>query len=112
MFRRAYEAGIALDRLTAKAGREDTVSQLRRASKSVAANIAEAYSIANSLAERKRILGIAMREADEAKVWLEYCRDLGHLSPDNAQRWLQEYDEISAMLYALWKGRDKVRGER
>jgi len=115
VFRRAYEAGIGLHRLTAKARTDDTVSQLRRASKSVAANIAEAYSIANSPAERKRILGIAMREADEAKVWLEYCRDLGYLSPEEAQRWLQEYDEIGAMLHALWRGqgrRDEVTGDR
>ena len=102
VFRRAYEAGIVLHRLTAKAGRDDTVSQLRRASKSVAANIAEAYSIANSAAERRRILGIAMKEADETKVWIEYCRDLGRLTREDAQCWLQEYDEIGAMLYALW----------
>ena len=112
VFRRAYDGGIGLHRLTAEASREDTVSQLRRASKSVAANIAEAYSIANSAAERRRILGIAMREADEAKVWLEYCRDLGYLSPDDAQRWLQGYDEIGAMLYALWRGHNKVTEDR
>ena len=79
VYQRAYAAGLELHRRTARQRPDDVVDQLRRSSKSVAANIAQAYNIANSAAERRRILGIAMREADETKVWLEYGRDLGYL---------------------------------
>ena len=103
VFRRAYDAGLRLHQLTGKRRPDGVIDQMRRSSKAVAANLAEAYNISNSAGERRRLLGIAMREADETKVWLEYCRDLGYLSEADVQQWFQEYDEIGAMLYALWR---------
>ena len=71
VFRRAYSAGLELHRLTGKRKADGVIDQLRRSSKAVAANIAEAYNLSNCAGDRRRILGIATREADETKVWLE-----------------------------------------
>ncbi len=59
--------------------------QVRRASKSICANIAEGFSKQRlSSPEFKRFLGIAIGSSDEMKVWLSYCRDLGYVAADVA----------------------------
>ena len=76
--------------------------QLRRASKSICANIAEGFSRqGRSAAEFKRFLGMAMGSADEMRVWLRYCLDLGYVDAETWRRWRDEYQEISKMLQGL-----------
>ena len=75
--------------------------QLRRASKSIAANIAEGYSKRRSKAEFKRYLLIAMGSADEMRVWLRYCLDLGYIDGDQWTVLRDEYQVIAKMLNAL-----------
>lgn len=78
-------------------------AQLRRASKSISANIAEGCSQVNTTAEAKRFLAMALRSVDEVMVWLDYCRDLRLLSAQQLEPATQEYREIGAMLHALWR---------
>jgi four helix bundle protein len=102
VYRRAYQMSLQLHRWLR--GRADEVAgQLRRASKSIPANIAEGCSKANTATEAKRFLSIALRSLDEVKVWLEYCRDLNLLSEQRVGQATQEYREIGAMLYTLWQ---------
>jgi four helix bundle protein len=65
--------------------------QLRRSSKSICANLAEGLSK-------------QMSAADKAKfVWLTFCHELGYMPPDLTQKYRQEYQYISQMLYNLQK---------
>ena len=78
--------------------------QLRRASKSICANIAEGFARqGRSAAEFRRFLGMAMGSSDEMRVWARYCLDLGYVDEATWERWRQEYLEISKMLQGLSK---------
>ena len=76
-------------------------SQLRRATKSIALNIAEGYGRKASKAEFKRYLTIAYSSNNEVKVQLMYCRDLGYITNDQYASLETEHDEIGKMLYKL-----------
>ena len=81
---------------------------MRRASKSVCANIAESYSRQRtSGADYKRFLVMATGSADEMQVWCSFARDLGYISADIAEQWRQSYEEIARMLNGLMKAWDK-----
>ena len=76
--------------------------QVRRASKSICANIAEGFGKqAQSVAEFRRFIRIAIGSADEMRVWSRYCLDLGYIDQPTWQRWQQEYREIAKMLQGL-----------
>ena len=76
--------------------------QLRRASKSICANLAEGFAKqSRSAAEFRRFVLIAMASSDEMRVWVRYCLDLGYIDEPTWQRWRDEYQEISKMLQGL-----------
>ncbi len=78
--------------------------QIRRASKSICANIAEGHAKQHrSSAEFKRFLSICAGSSEEMRVWLKFCRDLNYLDHEQWCKWDQEYDEISKMLNGLIK---------
>jgi hypothetical protein len=51
--------------------------------------------------EFRRFVVMAIGSADEMQVWVLYCRDLGYIAEDVAERWRGEYREIARMLSAL-----------
>ena len=76
--------------------------QIRRASKSICANLAEGFGKqAASPREFKRFVMMAMGSADEMRVWSRYCLDLGYIDEATWQRWRDEYQEIAQMLQGL-----------
>ena len=109
VYRRAYEVSLKLHHWL-RGKRDEVADQLRRASKSIPANIAEGCSKANTATETKRFLAIALRSVDEVKVWLEYCRDLKLLDEGQLDQANREYREIGAMLYSLWQRWRSSRG--
>ena len=48
---------------------------------------------------------MAVGSADEMQVWVSYCRDLGYIASDVAERWRGEYREIARMLAGLYASR-------
>ena len=112
VFKRAYALSLDIHRASLEFPRieqYELASQMRRASKSVCANIAEGFSKQRrSNAEYARFLGIAVASADEMKVWIKYCRDLEYISVDTASQWTMECQEIAAMMQGLirsWSGK-------
>jgi four helix bundle protein len=76
--------------------------QVRRASKSICANLAEGFGKqAASPAEFKRFLMMAIGSADEMRVWLRYGLDLGYVDRPTWQRWRDGYQEVAQMLHGL-----------
>ena len=44
---------------------------------------------------------LAIGSADEMRVWLRYCRDLGYVEETQWRAWREEYQEIVKMLNGL-----------
>ena len=87
VFNTAYEISLELHRITRERlphhEQTELGSQIRRASKSIALNIAEGYGKINfSKKEFVKYLYIAMGSTDEVAVELEFCRDLGYVSKE------------------------------
>ena len=76
--------------------------QVRRASKAICANLAEGFGRqGQSKAEFQRFIRMSIGSADEMRVWLRYCFDLGYISDSQWQSWRNEYEEIAKMLQGL-----------
>ncbi len=76
--------------------------QMRRASKSICANIAEGSAKQHfSNAEFTRFLNIALGSSEEMREWLKFCNALDYIDQNKGQNWAKEYDEISKMIYGL-----------
>ncbi len=105
VFQRAYRLSLAVHRASLSFPAIEQYAlgdQLRRASKSICANIAEGYGKQkNSKAEFKRFLLIALGSSDEMRVWCRYCFDLGYIEKILWEEWKSEYSRISKMLQGL-----------
>ena len=78
--------------------------QMRKASKSICANLAEGYGKSKaSPAEFKRYIQVALGSAEEMRVWIQYCFDLGYLAEAETENWQSGYQEIARMLQGLYK---------
>ncbi len=76
--------------------------QVRRASKSICANVAEGFAKqAHSKAEFRRYLTMALGSADEMRLWARNCLDLGYIKESMWRHWRDEYTEIAKMLHGL-----------
>ena len=76
--------------------------QMRRASKSICANLVEAFARQSAYeAEFKRFLTIAISSSDEMQLWVQYAVALEYISREVAEKWADKYDHISRMLQKL-----------
>ena len=107
VFRRAYSISLKIHKasLTFPSIEQNALgNQIRRASKSICANLAEGLAKrVQSLAEFRRYLLIALGSADEMRIWVKYSIDLGYISIDQSKEWTREYREIAKILNSLYK---------
>ena len=105
VFQRSYRISLEVHRESLKfpsIEQRALGDQVRRASKSVPANIAEGFGKQSiSQAEFKRLLLVAQGSADEMRVWIRYCLDLGYIDEVTWKRWRDEYQEVAKMLNGL-----------
>ena len=108
VFRRAYRLSLEVHRASLEFPRIEQFAladQIRRASKSICANIAEGFGKQRqSRTEFHRFVVMAIGSADEMQVWTLYARDLGYIAAETAERWQSEYSEIARMLSGLHRG--------
>ena len=108
VFQRAYRLSLEVHRVSLDLPRIEQFAladQIRRASKSICANLAEGFGRQPvSKPEFRRFVTMALGSADEMQVWTLYCRDLGYIEADMAERWRGAYREIARMLIALYRG--------
>ena len=79
----------------------DLADQMRRASKSIPANITEGFALRESAKEFKRYLRIAMASANEMEVHIEVAKDLGYASAAECAVLIAEYRVIGKQLHRL-----------
>src|SRR6266536_3594573 len=81
--------------------RYSLTDQIRRSSRSVCANLAEAWRKRRYKAAFIAKLSDAESEAAETQVWLEFATKCSYLQHDRASHLYQAYDEILRMLVAM-----------
>ena len=79
----------------------DLASQIRRAAKSIPANIAEGFARRASVKEFKRYLRIAMGSANELEVHLKIAASLEYVTEDVSSKYQQEYAVVGKQLNRL-----------
>ena len=87
--------------------RHSLTDQIRRASRSVCSNLAEAW--------RKRIykavfvnkISDSMQEASETQTWLDFCLACNYIDRQTFERLDHEYEKILAMLNSMEMKADK-----
>ena len=105
VFKRAYKVSLEIHQISMtmpKSEQFGMADQLRRASKSICANLAEGWGKQHiSDKEFKRFVSMSIGSANEMRVWLRYCLDLGYLQENDWSRLKDEYIEIAKMLSGL-----------
>ena len=105
VFKKAYRVSLEIHRTSLTFPKIEQYAlgdQVRRASKSICANIAEGFGKqSHSKAEFRRFLMMALGSADEMRVWCRYCLDLGYIDEATWKQWRDEYREIAKMLQGL-----------
>ena len=106
VFQRAYRASLEIHKESLqfpKIEQYAMADQIRRASKSICANIAEGFAKQRrSSAEYRRYLLMAIGSADEMRVWIRYCLDLDYIDGATSSRWREEYLAIAKMLQSIY----------
>jgi four helix bundle protein len=103
VWQRSIELTVALYKLTRAFPRDEIfglTSQLRRASVSIASNIAEGYG-RGSKGEYRNFLGMARGSALEVQTQLVIARELGLGSPAEIANAERLADESGKMLWAM-----------
>ena len=101
VYRTAFDAAMRIFELTKRFPKEETYSltdQIRRSSRSVCANVAEAWRKRRYPAAFVSKLNDAEAEAAETQVWLEFACSCNYLAAENSRELYVAYDHILGKL--------------
>ncbi len=110
VFQKAFAAAMELFEVSKRFPREETYSltdQMRRASRSVAANITEAWRKRRYEAAFISKLSDAETEAAETQTWIHFATSCGYLAEADARHLEEQYEVILRMLVSMMKSADK-----
>ena len=115
VYQLAYKLAMEIFHLSKHFPREELYSltdQIRRSSRSVAANIAEGFRkrrYPNMLVSK---LTDSDGEATETQVWLDFALDCGYMSQDYRDRLTAGYEEVGKMLSGMMAHPEKLAPSR
>ena len=104
VYKRAFAAAMALFGASKSFPREETYSltdQGRRSSRSVCANLAEAWRKRRYKAAFVSKLSDAEAEAAETQVWIQFAHECGYLDRAQAAALYHDYDEVLGKLVIM-----------
>lgn len=118
VYQQAFESAMRIFELSRKWPREERYSltdQIRRSSRSVCANVAEAWRKRRYVAHFVSKLSDADTEAAETQVWLDFALGCGYLGQQDHDQLYRAYDTINGGLVKMmadpeaWCGPAKLR---
>ncbi len=104
VYRLSFDAAMRIFELSKKFPLEERYAltdQIRRSSRSVAANIAEAWRRRRYEAAFQQGLSRSEAEAAETQVWLEFAVRSGYLDREEARTLYAAYDQIIGKLVTM-----------
>ena len=109
-FQSSYQLAMEIFELTKNYPKEEKyslVDQIRRSSRGVPSNIAEAWK--KRRYQKMFISKIidSFDEAGETEVWLNFAKDCGYLLSSDFDRLIRGYDEVNRMLNGMIEKADR-----
>jgi four helix bundle protein len=101
VYQMAYELAMNIFEISKSFPKSEMYSltnQIRRSSRSICSNIAEAYRKRHYPKHFSLRLSDADSETSETIVWLDFSRDCGYISLETHQILSVKYEEIGRML--------------
>lgn len=109
VYRRSFELASRLYRLSVgfpESERYSLTDQIRRSSRSVCTNIAEAWRKRRYRASFQSSLNVAEAEAAETQTWIEFALDCGYISTVEARGLQEGYEVVIGKLVVMIKSPD------
>ncbi len=106
VYKLSFDAGVQIYKITKAFPKEELFSltnQIRRSSRSVSANISEAYRKRRYPKNFVSKLSDAESEAAETQVWLDYALAFDYLSSTQHTELYDHYEHILAMISNMIK---------
>lgn len=110
VFRLSFELGMEVFNLTKNFPKEETYSltdQIRRSSRSVSGNIAEAFRKRRYLKHFVSKLSDSEGEVAETQVWLDYAFECKYIKSDSHEILMTKYNHVLGMLVNMANSPDK-----
>ena len=104
VYKKAFAAAIQVFELSKDFPKEETYSltdQIRRSSRSVCANLAEAWRKRRYEAAFVSKLNDAEAEAAESQTWLEFAVRCKYLGREVGKQLFKDYDEVISILVTM-----------
>jgi four helix bundle protein len=104
VYKKAFDAAMLIFHASKDFPKEEIYSrtdQIRRSSRSVCANLAEAWRKRRYRAAFVSKLSDAESEASETQVWLQFATSCEYIERDRSETLYQTYDEILRMLVSM-----------
>ena len=110
VYQLSYRLAVEIFEITKSFPKEERYSltdQIRRSSRSVASNIAEAWSRRRYPKSFVSKLIDSLGEADETTVWLDFAKDFKYLEDKKFNYFTPKYEEVCKMLNSMINNPDK-----
>jgi four helix bundle protein len=104
VYKKSFATAMQIFELTKTFPKEETYSltdQVRRSSRSVNANLAEAWRKRRYEAHFISKLSDSEMEAGETQTWLEFCVACNYLDKKQAASLYKSYDEVISILISM-----------
>jgi four helix bundle protein len=110
VYQRAFRTAMRIYEITKAFPAEEKyslVDQIRRSSRAVCSNLAEAWRKRKYIAVFKNKLTDSMQEASETQSWLEFCLSCKYIEKPLFAELDNEYEGIILMINAMEKNAQK-----
>jgi len=110
VYKAAFKISMDIFKLTRSFPKDEVwslTSQIRRSSRSVCANIAEAFRKRRYEKSFVAKLSDSEAEAGETQVWLEYSFECNYITKEMYEKLIDEYEKIIGMLVNMLKHPEK-----
>ena len=104
VYQLSYQLALEIFQITKNYPKEEQYSltdQIRRSSRSVPANIAEAWRKRKYPKSFVSKLTDSLAEESETEVWLEFSKDLKYIIEEKYKYFIEKYDEVARMLGSM-----------
>lgn len=110
VYQLSYKLALDIYEATKEFPKEELFSltdQIRRSSRSVPSNIAEAWRKRKYPKAFSNKLIDSLAEESETEVSLDFAKDFKYLPEEKYNNFLQKYDEVARMLYSMIENPEK-----